>query len=191
MSRAVARIEPGAAAVVSASQGREVAWFALRTQPKHELVAAAHLARMGEIDVFNPRIRYARATQHGPVWVTESLFPNYVFARFNWKTCLNRVHFAPGVNGIVHFGSEWPTIPDEVIEQLRTIIGSEGIQDTERPVAPGDSVRIAGGAFHGLEAVVTQVLPGQQRVAVLLDFLGRQTPVQIPATSITRRVPGR
>ncbi len=190
MSAAMARVEPNSGTLVPAEAG-EIAWFCLRTQPKHEVVAAAHLERLGQIEVFNPRIRFARSTQHGPVWVTESLFPNYLFARFNWKTCLNRVHFAPGISGIVHFGSQWPTIPDEVIEQLRAIVGPEGIQNTEQPLAAGDTVRIAGGIFHGLEAVVTQVLPGQQRVAVLLDFLGRQSAVQIAAHSITRRVPGR
>jgi hypothetical protein len=34
-------------------------------------------------------------------------------------------------------------------------------------------------------------LPGQQRVAVLLDFLGRQTTVEVGAACIVKHVPGR
>ena len=162
------------------------AWFCLRSQVKHEQVAAAHLQRMGDIEVFNPRIRYARATRQGTVWVVESMFPNYLFARFDWKTSLNRVHFAPGVSGIVHFGTEWPTVPDDVIAELRALVGNTGMQNTERALHPGDRVRICGGPLHGLEAVITQFMPGQQRVAVLLDFLGRQSAVNVETRSIIR-----
>ncbi len=172
-----------------ATEGR--AWFCLRSQVKHEQVAASHLERMGDIEVFNPRIRFARSTRRGPVWVIESLFPNYLFARFDWRTSLNRVHFAPGVNGIVHFGSQWPIIADETIAELRKLAGNGELQDTERPFVVGDNVRICGGPLHGLEAVITGVMPGQQRVAVLLDFLGRQSMVNVATNSVTRVMPGR
>jgi transcriptional antiterminator RfaH len=167
------------------------AWFCVRSQPKHEQLAAAHLELMGQIEVFNPRIRFARATQHGPVWVTESMFPNYIFVRFDWKTSLNRVHFAPGVSGIVHFGSQWPTIPDAVINDLRALVGAAGLHNTEQAIKVGDPVKISGGPLHGLDAVITQIMPGQQRVAVLLDFLGRQATVHVGVPSITRTLSAR
>src|SRR5262245_34061166 len=59
----------------------EFGWFCLRSQPKHEHIAARHLERMG-VEVLNPRIRFQRVTRHGPVQVTEAMFPNYLFARF-------------------------------------------------------------------------------------------------------------
>jgi len=43
----------------------------------------------------------------------------------------------------------------------------------------GDAVEISHGAFHGLQAVVTRVMPGRERVAILLDFLGRQTALEL------------
>src|SRR6478672_11621731 len=97
----------------------QVAWFCLRSQARHEHIAARHLSQMEGVQVFNPRIKFARATKHGAVWLTESLFPNYLFARFDWKTGLNKVHYAPGVSGIVRFGDKWPTIPDSTIEELK------------------------------------------------------------------------
>jgi transcription antitermination factor NusG len=50
---------------------------------------------------------------------------------------------------------------------------------------PGELVRIAGGPFHDLEAIVIRAMPSQQRVAVLLDFLGRQTTVELDDTQLT------
>ncbi len=164
------------------------AWFCVRSQPKHEHIAARHLRQMEEVEVFNPRIHFARPTRQGPVWVTESLFPNYLFARFDWKTSLARVHYAPGVSSIVHFGSRWPTVPDEAIDEIRAMLGPAEIHVVAKDLAPGDTVQIAGGVFHGLQAVITQVMPGRQRVMVLMDFLGRQTTVEVGTTSIVREV---
>ena len=164
-----------------------VAWFCLRSQPKHEHIAASHLRQMEEIEVFNPRIRFARATRQGPVWVTEALFPNYLFARFDWRTSLSRVHYAPGVSGVVHFGTRWPTVPDEVLDELRIMLGKDDIHVVSAALAPGDKVNIAGGMFHGLQAVVTQAMPGRQRVMVLMDFLGRQTTVEVALKSVIKQ----
>ena len=117
------------------------------------------------------------------------MFPNYVFAKFDWRTSLNTVHYARGAAGVVHFGSRWPTIPEEVIEGIRALVGPDETQNDEKHVfQPGDKVELNGGALHGLEAVVTQVMRGEQRVAVLMDFLGRQTTVELAMTTITKRL---
>ena len=105
------RVDKQDAPLTLATMAEPIAWFCLRSQPRHEHIAARQLALMSDIEVFNPRIRFARPTRHGPVWVTESLFPNYLFARFDWREALNKVHYAPGVSGIVHFGSRWPIVP--------------------------------------------------------------------------------
>lgn len=163
-----------------------LAWFCLRTHPKHEHIAAAHLRQQEQIEVLNPRVRFTRATRQGKVWVTEALFPSYLFARFDWKTSLNRVHYTTGVSGIVHFGTRWPTIPPSAIEELRRIVGDEEIHQIPDDLSEGETIRLAGGAFHGLEAVVSRVMPGRDRVTVLLDFLGRQTVLEVSTTSVVR-----
>jgi len=163
------------------------AWFCLRSQPKHEHIAAGHLRQIEGVEVYNPRIRFPRTSKQGPIWVTEALFPNYLFAKFEWKNFLNRVHYTPGVAGVVHFGDRWPTIPNEVIDELRTSLGPDDVHIVPRELQEGDQIEISGGAFHGLNAVVTKVLPGRQRVTVLLDFLGRQTMVEVGLPSIIKQ----
>jgi len=34
--------------------------------------------------------------------------------------------------------------------------------------------------MRGLRAVVTRVTPGRERIAVLMEFLGRQTTIELP-----------
>jgi transcriptional antiterminator RfaH len=165
-------------------------WYCVRSQPKHEHIAAARLRQEG-VEVFLPRIRFRKASARGPVWFTEPLFPNYLFAQFDWHRSARLVRHAAGVSTIVSFGPHVPSVPDEVLAQLREHIGPEELRVLGDALAPGDAVQISGGAFHGLVAVVTQVLPARDRVRLLLDFLGRQTSVEVDAEDVVKDMPPR
>jgi transcriptional antiterminator RfaH len=163
-------------------------WFCVRSQPKHEHIAAANLRRNLGLDVVSPRMRFRRPTVRGAVWVTESIFPNYLFARFDRAQMLRDVQHTFGVSGIIHFGVHWPTIPDVMIEELRAFAG-EQVRVMEEELKPGDEIQMAGGAFHGLTAVVHRVMPAKARVALLLNFLGRETQVDVDLAAVVRTGP--
>jgi transcriptional antiterminator RfaH len=159
-------------------------WYCVRTHPKHEHIAAAQLCEHADVEAFLPRIRYRRVTRLGPAWVTEALFKDYLFARFDLALSLRKVRHSRAVSGIVHFGEHWPTIPHFVIEQLQNAVGESAVCLVEEPLQTGDTVQINSGALHGLEAVVTRVMPARQRVAVLFDFLGRQTSLELDSSQL-------
>jgi transcriptional antiterminator RfaH len=161
-------------------------WFCLHSQPKHEHIVAAHLRKMEEIEVFLPRVRFKRETRQGLVWATEALFPGYLFVRFDWKTSLRRVQAASGARGVVHFGDQWPMIPEQTMEELRQIVGPVELHTIPQEFAAGDIVRIADGTLRGLQAVISRVLPGRERVAVLMELLGQQTMVELKASSMIK-----
>ena len=166
-------------------------WFCVRSQPKHEHIAAAHLKKISGVETFLPRIRFKRATVRGAVWFTEALFPGYLFARFDWPTTLRAVQHARGVRGIVHFGDRWPTISATIIADLRAALGTQELHTVDATLAPGDVVRVAEGSLRGLLAVVTEVKSSRARVAVLMEFLGRQTTVEFSAAALVREGDGR
>jgi transcriptional antiterminator RfaH len=167
------------------------AWFCVQSQPKHEHIAAAHLRQEPDVSVFLPRLRFQRSTRQGRVWVTEALFPGYFFARFDWMTGARKVHHARGVRRIVHFGARWPTIPDAVIAELQTHLGEDAVCHLVPDPKPGDEVQIVSGVFEGLQALVQRVMPGRERVAVLMEFLGRQTTVEVDRQRVLIEVEGR
>jgi transcriptional antiterminator RfaH len=150
-------------------------WYCLRTRRKQEHLAAAHVRILGNVGVFCPRIKFRRPAKGGVIWVTEALFPGYFFARFSLRDMLPRVRSAHGVSTVVRFGEWYPEVADNIIEELRVETEDRVIGESIPPLVPGDRVRLVGGALAGLEAVVTQVLPGNERVRLLLDFLGRET----------------
>jgi transcriptional antiterminator RfaH len=162
---------------------RKRAWFCLQSHPKHEHIAAAHL-RVWKLEVYLPQIRFQRRTRCGLRWVTEALFPNYFFARLQLGNAFRFFHYARGVQGIVHFGNHWPTVPDAVINNLRDHVGADHAHIVQAEFSPGQTVEIGTGAFRGLEAVVTRLMPRRQRVALLLDFLGSQARLELPSNAV-------
>jgi len=169
-----------------ATENKSVGWFCLRTHPKHERLAAAHLRKMDQVEVFLPRIRFKRATRQALVWVTEALFPGYLFARFDWDLRLRQVHHARGVRDIVHFGENWPVISENTIHELREAVGTTELHTLSEELCPGDAVHFADGSLRGLRAIVSRVLPGQKRVEVLMELLGRQTGIELTVGSLIK-----
>jgi transcriptional antiterminator RfaH len=159
-------------------------WFCLRTQPKHEHIAAMTLRRQVQVPCFSPRVRFKKATRRGAIWFVEAMFPGYLFAEFVYPLLHRRVEHASGIQGIVHFGDNLATVDPEVISSLREKAGEEEIVTVDPDIKPGQSVRIATGPFQGLEAVVTRVMPAKERVRVLLEFLGRTVETEVGSPNI-------
>jgi transcriptional antiterminator RfaH len=162
----------------------EPAWYCLRSRPKCEHIASAHVRMLDDVTVFCPRIRFKRSTRQGLAWVTEAMFPGYLFARFSLGEKHRQVRYAHGVSGIVQFGNRYPIIEDGAMTFLRDQTGVAEVKVLTYELSQGDQVKIVGGVFAGLEAVVTQVLSAKERVKVLMDFLGRQMEAEIERSKI-------
>src|ERR1700731_3758426 len=134
-------------------------WFCLRTQPKHEHIAAMTLRRQVELPCFSPRLRFRKATRRGAVWFVEAMFPGYLFAQFVYPLLHRRVEHTSGIQGIVRFGDYLATIDSDTITALREKAGEEEIVTIDPEIKVGQSIRIAEGAFQGIEALVTHLLP--------------------------------
>ena len=165
----------------------DAAWYCLQAKYKHEHIAAAHLREVKAVAVFCPRVRFERQTRTRVTWVTEALFPGYLFARFELARMHRLVTYTPGVQGIVRFANSFPTIEEVIVDQLREHVGEKEIRIIRYEPSQGDNVKIGEGAFAGLEAVVTQILPARARVRVLMEFLGRKVEMELERSSVLRR----
>jgi transcriptional antiterminator RfaH len=122
----------------------------------------------------------------GVAWVTEALFPGYLFAQFDLVRMHRVVGYAPAVRSIVRFANRYPTIDEATVAQLSEHVGEKEIKVLDYQPSQGDNVKLAGGAFAGLDAVVTQVLPARARVRVLMDFLGRKIEAEFESSAVLR-----
>jgi len=161
-------------------------WRCVRTQPKREHIAAGQLRLLDDVEVFAPRIRFQRRTPRGKVWFEESLFPGYIFARFDMYVMFRAVSSAVGVRGLVRFAGECATVPNEMIEMLRTEAEETVVIPDEPVLKEGDEAVVAGGALMGLQAVITRVMPGGERVKILMDMMGTAVEAEVSVDTLEK-----
>lgn len=162
-------------------------WLCVRTQTKREHVAASQLERLEGVEVFCPRIRFRRKTKRGKVWFEEALFPGYLFARFDWMILSRAVSSAVGVRGLVRFAGECVAVPDFIVETLRSEMRDAPVILMQEPeLKVGDEALMTEGALIGLRAVITQVMPGGERVKILMELMGSQIQAEVPVDALEK-----
>jgi transcriptional antiterminator NusG len=86
---------------------------------------------------------------------------------------------------IVSAGKQPTVVADEIIELIR-----RGLKDIEEVgygrFKRGDQVRIKSGPLRDLDAVFDQPMSSADRVRILLEVMGRMTPVEIDPLQIER-----
>jgi len=149
-------------------------WYCLKAKTKREHIAAYLLNANFDMEVFAPRISMQRKTASGNKRFTEALFPGYCFARFNRDTDQRKVVHAQDIRGLVSFGQHVPAISDDTLESLRRQFpADQKIEASTAPLKPGEVVEIIAGTLFGQNAVLTDIDEHSDRVALLIDFLGR------------------
>jgi transcriptional antiterminator RfaH len=165
-------------------------WFLVFTKPSGESVAEAHLERQG-YSVYYPRM--LRPSLHRGRWVDRivSLFPRYLFVHVDTaRQVLAPVRSTLGVVDIVRFGTEPAAVPDAIVDGLiQRADASSGLHRPScRPkLERGMRVNVIAGAFEGLEGIFEREA-GSERVVVLLELLGRRTPVGVPARYVVSSI---
>ena len=160
-------------------------WYAIQTKVNREKDVEKRLTDF-RLDVFLPWMRTRRRIGSRFHWVLAPLFPGYVFCRLDMVTSGKAARYSPGVKDFLTFGSRIAEVGENIIEGLRQRCPGGVAEIDPVNAKPGDTVRINEGPFSGLEAVFEQKLKGSERVAVLLEILGRQTRIVLPSETIAK-----
>jgi transcription antitermination factor NusG len=113
-------------------------------------------------------------------------FPCYLFARIDFdEVPVSSVAWMPGVRRIVSFGPRPAIVPDPLVEVIRERLG--GVEEVRYgKFREGDRVRIESGPMRDLIAIFDRPMSAADRVRVLLDVMGRMTPVELDYADLTR-----
>jgi transcription antitermination factor NusG len=113
-------------------------------------------------------------------------FPCYLFARIDFEEVpLSSVAWMPGVRRIVSSGSRPAIVADELVGVIRERLG--GVEEVGYgKFRKGDRVRIESGPMRDLIAIFDRPTSAADRVRVLLDVMGRMTPVELDYSDLTR-----
>lgn len=162
----------------------EPAWYCLHSKPKCEHSAASVLREMDGVETFCPRIRFQRSTGRGKVWFVEALFPSYFFARFDVSRFYRAVRHSQNVIRVIEFGGNPVPVADSVIAHLRVEMNHCELREINVGIRVGDNVEVTEGPMRGLTGIVESVHGGEERVRILLEFLGRQSVVEVSADKL-------
>ena len=160
-------------------------WYVAHTQPNAEPRALANLLRQG-FEAWLPRYRGRRRHAGRVDDIAKPLFPRYVFVAMDIDTQRWRaIQSTFGVSHLVCSGDRPAAVPEGVVEAIRAREDDRGWirLGTAATLSPGAPVRVLDGAFadrHGL----LEAADDEARVTVLLDLLGRQFSVTLPAASV-------
>jgi transcriptional antiterminator RfaH len=160
-------------------------WYALRSKPNREKEVAKRLADLG-IEVFLPWLRTRRRRRGRMQWVLVPLFPGYLFSWLDLEVSGKTVRYVPGMKDFLKFGSHVAEVSQKIIDDLRARCPGGVAEIDPMRIAPGEHVRIQEGPFAGVEAIFQRALKDSERVAVLLEILGRQTRLELPAEAIEK-----
>ena len=160
-------------------------WYAIQTKVNRERDVEKRLTNL-HLEVFLPWLRVRRRIGNSFHWVKVPLFPGYVFSRLDMLVSGRLARYAPGVKDFLTFGSQIAEIGEDIIEGLRQRCPDGVVQIDPVKAQPGDTVRINEGPFFGLEAIFEQKLKSRDRVAVLLEILGRQTRIVLGSETIAK-----
>ena len=159
-------------------------WYVAHTHVHAEAKAALNLRRQG-FSVFFPRYRKRRRHARRSEIILAPLFPRYVFvlidmAQQRWRSIGSTI----GVAHLVCQGEEPAVVPNKVISELQGREDSEGLVKLDGPTfAPGAKVRVRYGAF-GDSLGLFDGMTDRERVAILLNLLGRKVRVVLGAEAI-------
>lgn len=162
----------------------ELGWYAIKAQPKKEHLAAELLRKDVGLEAFCPRIRYTKRTRRGPVKFVEALFPCYLFGYTELRSTYRNILSTTGVAGVVHYGQHIPKVPESFILGLRQRLQEDIHEEPEAQLEKGTPVTIIEGPFKDWQAIVSGLIPGRDRVAILLDFLGQELELKIASHSL-------
>ncbi len=173
-------------------------WYVIHTYSGYENKVRANLERkvhsLGmENEIFRSEIpteNEVDITSDGKKKVVEhKVFPGYVLVEMivnerNWYAVRNTA----GVTGFVGSDSTHPTpLTAEEVRQIMPSMGME-VEATEKPAKIDfqlhQRVRIKTAPFMDFEGTISEINEEKGKLKVLVDIMGRETPVEIDFTQV-------
>jgi transcriptional antiterminator RfaH len=148
-----------------------VDWYILHSKPnKEEFVL--HQLNLRDINAYYPCVKAEPVNPRSRK--IKPYFPGYLFINANIDlVATSTLKWIPGSVGLVSFGNEPASLPDDTLQTIRNHIEqlNKASGNTEEEFVPGEPVQIQSGPFSGYQAIFDSYTTGHERVQVLLQML--------------------
>jgi transcriptional antiterminator RfaH len=165
-------------------------WYVLQTRPFKESYVQSQLSGLS-IETYCPLMKtFKRYLRNGQRQV-EPFFPGYIFARIEKTSDLFVLRGVREFKRFVSFGAGPACVAHSMVEDFRRREDGKGhicVRPLKTDLQVNDSVEIVDGPFRGHISLFVRYLDGRKRVCVLLEMLHRQTPLELPVSSVSTAV---
>jgi transcriptional antiterminator NusG len=179
--------EPVAEDAPAAEEDDERAWFVIHCYSGYEKKVRHNLEQRIEtmgmkdkiFDVVIPTQEEMEVKDGKRRIIERHVFPGYVLVNMilteeSWYVVRN----TPGVTGFVGMGNDpTPLRPEEVSQILRRM--EADAPHVKVSFKPGERVRIIDGPFNDFRGTVSELDLEKNKVRVMVNFFGRETPVEL------------
>ena len=163
------------------NQGEKL-WYAIYVRSRHE--KNVHSALMNkDIESSLPLKAVIRQWSDRKKKVLLPMFRGYVFVKINLNIDKLNVLQTPGVVKFIHFNNKIPSIPEEEIFWLDTLLSSESEINYETHSLLGNEAEVIAGPFKGLKGKVIKQ-KSVFRVVLWIDIIMQGISVEIDSADL-------
>ena len=130
-------------------------WIAVYTKSRHEKVVIQELENKN-IEAYCPIFKERRQWSDRKRWVEFPLFRSYVFAKIELKNSIYILQ-TMGVHHIIKFQGNISIIPDEIIQNIKSMIDGGFTVEQVEYFVKGDEVIVVDGPLKGMDGIVVKI----------------------------------
>lgn len=175
----------------------EKLWYVVNTYSGHESKVKENLEMrtesMGMEDhifrVIIPETKEVEIKDGVKKEKVKKMFPGYVLVEMimsdeAWYVVRN----TPGVTGFIGSSGKGAKPTPLLPQEIDKILGNMGMSrvDIESEIGVGDSVSIIDGPFKGMDGKVENIDLENQKLNILIDLFGQETPVEVDLIQISK-----
>ena len=164
-------------------------WYVVHTHLKQEERANDNLKSLG-VETLHAKLRTRRYNEFtgAPTYITQPLFPRYIFAKFNIREQLPKIRFTRGVYSVVCYGANPVAVDQDIIDIIRARIDENGFVKADDELKPGDKVAISAGPLRNLIGIFEREIKGSDRITILLTAIEYQGHLVVSRGMVKRAV---
>lgn len=171
-------------------------WYVVNTYSGYEnrvketLLERARIKKLDHLfgDILIPTEQVVEVKKGERRTSTRKFFPGYILVNMQLTTqSWHLVKDTPKVTGFVGGGMRPPAIPEHEVARITNQI-EEGQKEPTmiHSFAEGDAIKVIDGPFSNFSGVVEQVDEEKQRLKVLVQIFGRDTPVELEFAQVEK-----
>ena len=151
-------------------------WIAVYTKSRHEKVVIQKLENKN-IEAYCPIFKERRQWSDRKRWVEFPLFRSYVFAKIELKNSIYILQ-TMGVHHIIKFQGNISIIPDEIIQNIKSMIDGGFTVEQVEYFVKGDEVIVVDGPLKGMDGIVVKI-KNENKLVLKIEAIQQAIAVQI------------